>query len=126
MAAGRRKPDGLDNRPGVQNDEIGRFACCQSVFIRNAECPGRVARNGIIHSLHLFITGHMADLHRQPGCGQHVAASQRIPGVHNRVVAEADIHAGGQQFFDTGDTSALGVGVKAGLQYRVVKGVGND
>ena len=56
---------------------------------------------------------------------QHVAAAQRIPGVHDAVLAKCHIDAGGQQLGHARHAPALGVAVMSALQGDIDQRVGH-
>src|SRR3546814_10946823 len=62
--------------------------------------------------------GHLADMQAHMRNLQHVVAAERVPRVHDAVVAEGDVDAGGHQFLDPGHAAALGIAVVAALQGR--------
>src|SRR5579885_942775 len=117
---------GLKGVGRVQKKEIRWLALLDAIAVLNAQGSGRVRCDEIQHVFDLLITAHMAEEERELSGGQHIAASQGKPGVHNGVVSQRDIDASGQQFFYAGDAPAFGIGIEAPLKHHVIKGIGDD
>ena len=56
---------------------------------------------------------------------EHVARTERIPGIHATILAEGDVDAFVAHLLDTRQAAPLGIGVVAALQHDVDQGVGD-
>jgi len=64
----------------------------------------------------------------QPGFedAQDVAVAQRIPGVDDGILTEADVHPGAVDLGHTGQPATLGIGIEAALQVDALGRAGNE
>ena len=88
-----------------------------------AQRAGGIGRHHVDQLLQLAIARHLPIVGEDKGGLQRVAMAQRIPGVHDRIVADTDVDACGEQLFDPGMPATDGIPVEAPLQDGIVEGI---
>ena len=123
-AGGRPQPDRLRLVGAVEDHEVRWQALLHSP--RHLGCTGRVGGDHLVGAEQLVPAGHLRDVDEHREGVEHRAAPERVPGIHDRVVAAGHVHAGGVELLDARHAAPLGVGVEAALEDDVVERVGDD
>ena len=134
----------LGDDPAIADDPAGRgrrriasASSAQSKMTKFAGRPssnaprhfrgaGRVRRDHLVGAEQLGPAGHLGDVDEHRQRVEHRAAPERIPRIHDRVVAAGDVDAGRVELLDTGHPAPLGIRVEATLEHDVVERVRDD
>ena len=92
----------------------------------NLGCPGRVRGDHLVGPEQLGPAGHLGDVDEHRERIEHRSAAERVPRIHDRVVAAGDVDAGRVELLDPGHPAPLRIGVEAALEDDVVERVGHD
>ncbi|MNN49223.1 hypothetical protein D3C81_1637360 [compost metagenome] len=99
-----------------QQQKVRRAPHLDAVALAKVERARTVVGDQVQATLQVFIAQHMADVQPCLEDAQDVAIAQRVPGVDDRILAEAHVHACPVDLGHTRQPAAFGVAVEAPLQ----------
>src|SRR5579859_1855790 len=118
--------EGVELGFGVEHYQIGGVADGEAVgFVGGTEGLGWVFRNHVPDLRNFSGAAHLAVVNPHEGDLHGVADAERVPWIHNGVVADADVDSCGQQFFYARVTTTFWIGIEAALEDGIVAWVGD-
>ena len=100
MADGGAATDGIEAIDRVQHNQVSGLADLYTVLVSDIQSLCALPGDHVVASVDLSAACHLPHMHQHGSDIQHVACAQRVPGVEDAIVPQADVHALLPEFFD--------------------------
>ena len=122
----RMQPQHLERARRVVDDEVGGLALLDPVLVLDAERARAALGRAAEHLRDLLEPAHVREVQRERRGLDHVGAADRVPRIHDHVVAERDVDAGREQLLQLREAAPLRIDVEPALDERVRVRVDDD